>query len=209
MNACGALYQISVSLVCPGKQPCRVPPWLARNNLRDFTLRAFKAAVAVTLHASAVFPSFSPMGEWANWQIGGIGICRWCQCWIRQRWAQHAEQTPWRDALSWDLRWRSRKSLPRHVSRFFFRVSGRFEVLLVGGEPVCYIHLILHDMEKVSQHAIFVLFITAWRLVPCCFWEAANAVTHPCGISCLASLFSLYYLFHLSVISCFAVTIVW
>lgn len=161
-----------------------------RNNLRDFTLRAFKAAVAVTLQASAVLASFSPMGEWANWQIGGIGICRWCQCWIRQRWAQHAERTPWRDALSWDLRWRSRKSLPRHDSHFFFRVSGRFEVLLVGGEPVCYIHLILHDMEKVSQLAIFILFKTAWRLVPCCIWEAANTVTHPYGISCLASLFS-------------------
>lgn len=89
MDVYGAPYQISVSLVCSGKQPCRVPPWLAGIHLRDFTLTAFKAAVAVTLHASGVPALFSPMGEWANWQIGGIGICRWCQCWIRQQWAQH------------------------------------------------------------------------------------------------------------------------
>lgn len=184
MTGYGAVYQISVSLVWTGKQLCRVPPWLARNNLRDFMLTAFKPAAAVTLHASGVLALFSPMGEWENWQIGGIGMCRWCQCWIRQRWAQHAEQTPWRDALSWDLRWHSCKSLPRHVPRFFFRSSCRFELPLVGGEPVCYIHLILHDMEKVSRHAIFVLFklhggwLPSFRLVPCCFWEAVNAVTY-------------------------------
>lgn len=41
---------------------------------------------------------------------------------------------------------------------FLFSVSCRFELPLVGGEPVCYIHLILHDMEEVSRHAIFVRF---------------------------------------------------
>ena len=82
-----------------------------------------------------------------------------------------------------------------------FSVSCQSELPLVGGEPVCYSHLILHDMEKVSRNAIFVLFklhggwLPSFRLVPCCFWEAVNAVT-------IAR-----YLSHLSVISCFAVII--
>lgn len=199
MNAYGALYQISVSLECTGKQPCRLPPLLARNNLRNFMLTALKAAMAVTLHASGVRALFSPMGEWVHWQIGGTGMWRWCQCWIRQQWAQHAEQTPWRDALSWDLRWRSPQvATPHYVSLyfFFFLVSCRFELPLVGGEVVCYIHLILHDMEKVSQRAIFDCFklhdgsLPSLRLVPCSSWEAVNAVTYAYGIS-----FCFFFLF--------------
>lgn len=179
MDVYGAPYQISVSLVCSGKQPCRVPPWLAGIHLRDFTLTALKAAVAVTLHASGVLALFSPMGEWANWQIGGIGICRWCQCWSNEL------NTLERCAVM-----RSEVAFPQVATPpcfwFLFSVSCRFELPLVGGEPVCYIHLILHDMEEVCRHAIFVRFklhgawLPSFRLVPCCFWEA---VTHAYGIS--------------------------
>lgn len=38
-------------------------------------------------------------------------------------------------------------SLPHPVCSSLL-VSSRFESHLVGGEPVCYIHLILHDVEK-------------------------------------------------------------
>lgn len=189
MNTCGASVSDLCLLVCTGKQACRVPPRLAGNNLRDFTLTAFKAAVALTLHASGVLALFSPMGEWANWQIGGIGICRWCQCWIRQQWAQHAEQTPWRDALSWDLRWRSRKSLPRHVSRFFFRsrVDSSFlwlvANLFVTFISFCMIWKTYPDMLFLSFSNCMVGWLPSFRLVPCCFWEAANAVTYAYGIS--------------------------
>lgn len=53
-----------------------------------------------------------------------------------------------------------------------------------GGEPVCYIHLILHDMEKVSWCAIFVSFklhggqLPSLRPVPCCFWDVTKPVTY-------------------------------
>lgn len=142
----------------------------------------------------------SSMGEWANWQIGGIGICRWCQCWIRQQWAQHAEQTPWRDTLSWDLRWRSRKSLPRHVSRFFFR--SRIDLSILWLVANLFVTLISFCMTwKKYPDMLFLSFsncmVADWHrswLEPCCFWEAKNTVTYAYGVRCLVFPFLLILL---------------
>lgn len=84
---------------------------------------------------------------------------------------------------------RSEVVLPQVTTSFLsfpllFWASCWFEFPLVGGEPVCYIHLILHDMEKVSWCAIFVSFklhggpLPSLRPVPCCFWDVTKPVTY-------------------------------
>lgn len=63
-------------------------------------------------------------------------------------------------------------SLPRPVSLLFFffgLVSSGFRSPFVGGEPVCYIHLMLHDVKKKcfltsSSAEYFCHFQTAWWL---------------------------------------------
>lgn len=53
-----------------------------------------------------------------------------------------------------------------------FLVSSWFQSPMVGGEPVCCIHLILHDVKNISWHhrmlSIFCHFQTAWWLATFC-----------------------------------------
>lgn len=144
-------------------------------------LKLLTTAIAVTFNILIVLTLFSAMGrltDWWHWhKYAGIG----------ESWAQHAEQTPWREMCYHDIWGGFTTSHCPALFRFSFLISSL--LLLVVNMFVCYIHLILHDMgekKKVSWHdlllSIFVIFKLhgGWlpfMLVPCCFGDIITVIT--------------------------------
>lgn len=154
-------YQLSVSL--------SVRPWLliqpifnsmfnslgVKAALKGFSVAPLTTAKAVTFYIPVVLKLFSPVGEWADWQIGDTSINMQVHVSAESGSDELCVQSKHLGEICCHEIWGGIITCycPA-LFHFSFLVLSWFESPLVGGEPVCCIHLILHDVKKMYPEII-------------------------------------------------------